>query len=121
MQLMQSLVDSVLLYGAEIWGCHQKLDGLNQLQLRALRILFGVGVHHPKVSPMIEADTFPVVWLARMRCVASWLKVMTNPMFKGRIFWLAALALPKSGGGWMKKLKKCMECFGWSEIGVEEV
>ena len=33
MQLMQSLVESVLLYGAEIWGCHRKLDGLNQLQL----------------------------------------------------------------------------------------
>ena len=38
MQLMQSLVESVLLYEAEIWGCYQKLDGLNQLQLRALRI-----------------------------------------------------------------------------------
>ena len=78
MQLMQSLVESMLLYGAEIWGCHRKLDGLNQLQLRALRIFFGVGVRHPKVSLMIEADAFPVVWLARMRCVAFWWKVMTN-------------------------------------------
>ena len=42
MQLMQSLVESLLLYGAESWGCHQKLDGLYQLQLRALRIFFGV-------------------------------------------------------------------------------
>ena len=25
------LVESVLLYGVEIWGCHLKLDGLNQL------------------------------------------------------------------------------------------
>ena len=39
MQLMQSLVESVLLYGAEIWGCHQKLDRLKQLQLRALKIV----------------------------------------------------------------------------------
>ena len=62
----------MLLYGTEIWGCHQKLDGLNQLQLIwALRNFFGVGVHHPKVSLMTEADAFPVVWLARMRCVVS--------------------------------------------------
>ena len=66
MQLMQSLVNSVLLYGAEIWGCHQKLDGLNQLQLqgsnyssyKALRIFFGVSVRHSKVSLMVEADAF---------------------------------------------------------------
>ena len=121
MKLMQSLVESVLLYGAEIWGCHQKLDGLYQLQLRALRIFFGVGVRHPKVSLMIEADAFPVVWLARMRCVAFWLKVMTNPMFEGRILRAVALVVADSGGGWMKNLKKCMGCFGWNEIGVEEV
>ena len=106
MQLMQSLVKSVFLYGTEIWGCHQKLDVLNQLQLRALRIFFGVGVRHPKVSLMIEANAFPVVWLARMRCVVFWLKVMMNPMFEGRILRAAALAAAKSGGGWMKNLKK---------------
>ena len=35
-----------------------------------------------------------------------WLKVMTNPMFEGRILRAAALATAKSGGGWMKNLKK---------------
>ena len=69
---------------------------------------------------MIEADAFPVVWLVRMRCDAFWLKVMTNPMFKGRILRAAALAAAKSSGGWMKNLKNCMECFGWCEIGVEK-
>ena len=50
MQLMQSPVKSVLF--AEIWDCHQKLDGLNQLQLRALRSFFGAGVRHaPKGIP----------------------------------------------------------------------
>ena len=92
--------------GQRSGGCHQKLDGLNQLQLRALRIFFGVGVRHPKVSLMTEVEAFPVVWLTRMRCVAFWLKVMTNPMFEGRILRAAALAAAKSGGGWMKNLKK---------------
>ena len=53
-----------------------------------------------------------------MRCVAFWLRVMTNPMFEGRILRAIALVAPKR---WMKNLKKCMGCFGWSAIGVEEV
>ena len=28
LQLLQSLVESVLMYGVEIWGCHHKLEGL---------------------------------------------------------------------------------------------
>ena len=40
---------------------------------------------------MVEADAFPVVWLARMRCVAFWLKVMTNPMFEGKSLMAAVL------------------------------
>ena len=40
LQLLQSLVESVLMYGAEVWGCHHKLEGLSQIQLRALRIFF---------------------------------------------------------------------------------
>ena len=42
-------------------------------------------------------------------------------MFEGRILRAVALVAATSGGGWMKNLKKCMGCFGWSEIGVEEV
>ena len=35
----------MLLYGAEILGCHQKLEGLSQIQLRTLSICFsGMGV-----------------------------------------------------------------------------
>ena len=40
LQLLQSLVESVLLYGVEVWGCHNKLEGLSQIRLRALRIFW---------------------------------------------------------------------------------
>ena len=72
--LMQSLIESVLLYGTEVWCCHCKLEGLSQIQLRALRIFFGVGLRYPKVSLLMEADVFPIVLLARVRCVAFWFK-----------------------------------------------
>ena len=53
---MHSLVETVLLYGTEVWSCHRKLEGLSQIQLRALHIFFGVGLCHPKVSLLMEAD-----------------------------------------------------------------
>ena len=70
---------------------------------------------------MMEADAFPVVWLARVRCVTFWFKVMTNPLFEGRILRAAVLEAAKGGGGWTKNLKKYLECFGWCGIGAKEV
>ena len=48
---------------------------------------------------MMETDAFPVVWLVSVRCVTFWLRVMTNPLFEGRILRAAALEAAKSGGG----------------------
>ena len=31
LQLLQSLVESVLMYGVEVRGCHHKLEGLSQI------------------------------------------------------------------------------------------
>ena len=41
-KLLDSLVQSVLLYEAEAWGCLRGLESLEQVQLRALRFYFGV-------------------------------------------------------------------------------
>ena len=49
-KLMSSLVESTMLYGAEIWGCNRDLEKIEQVQMRALRLFFGVGTLHPKVS-----------------------------------------------------------------------
>ena len=121
MQLMKSLVDSVLLYGAEIWGCHRKLEGLSQIQLRALRIFFGVGVRHPKVSLMMEADAFPVVWLARIKCISFWFKVLSAPLYEGRILRAVALEALQHRMGWVRNLQRCLEHLGWGDVGVEAV
>ena len=72
---------------------------------------------------MMEADAFPCSGLAgeeEMCCFLAEGYDKSN-RFEGRILRAAALAVAKSGGGWMKNLKKCMECFGWCEVGVEEV
>ena len=46
MRLLEALVDSVLLYGAEVWGCCRQTHPLVQVQLRATRIFLGVRKLH---------------------------------------------------------------------------
>ena len=41
-KLMESLVESTMMYGAEIWGCSRHLVPIKQVQLCALRMFFGV-------------------------------------------------------------------------------
>ena len=111
----------MLLYGAEIWGCHCKLKGLSQIQLLALRIFFGVGLRHPRGLLLMEADAFPVVWLVRVRCVAFWFKVLSSPLYDGRTLRGAALEAMECGGSWIMKLWECLKSFGWCGVGAEEV
>ena len=82
---MESLVESTMMYGAEVWGCTRQLVPIEQVQLCALRVFFGVGTLHPKASLLLEINSRPVVWEAKMRCVKFWLKVMTSRLYEGRL------------------------------------
>jgi hypothetical protein len=64
-KLMASLVESTMLYGAEIWGCYYNLEEVQLVQLRAARIFFGVGTLHPRVSLLLKLGKPPVLWLIR--------------------------------------------------------
>ena len=60
MKLMEMLVESVLLYGAEVWGCGGQLRAVENVQMRAARIFLGVGRLHPLVSLQFEMNMLPV-------------------------------------------------------------
>ena len=64
-KLLEALVGSVLMHGAEVWGCYRQLDGIEQIQLRACRIILGVGRLHPKTSLQIEMGMLPLRWEAK--------------------------------------------------------
>ena len=49
-RLVELLVESVLLYGAEVWGCGGQLGPVENVQMRAARIFLGVRRLHPLVS-----------------------------------------------------------------------
>ena len=55
-RLMEMLVESVLLYGAEVWGGGSQLEPVERVQMRAARIFLGVGRLHPLVSLQYELN-----------------------------------------------------------------
>ena len=74
-KLFECMVQSVNLYGSEVWGCNTSLMCLDQLQLRFLRSFFGVARSHPRVSLFAEMDcSLPLCWEARVRCVSFGMK-----------------------------------------------
>ena len=104
-KLWGSLVESSMMYGVEIWGCSRHLEAMEQVQLRALRMFFGVGTLHPKASLLLEVKSLPVVWEAKMRCVKFWWKVLTSEWYEGRLLRKIARQAVECGKGvWVKNL-----------------
>ena len=116
-RLLDAMVQSVLLYGAEAWGCLRRLESLEQVQLRAIQSYFGVPRSHPRTSLLVEMEVLSVGWEARMRCILFWHKILTDQQYHHRLVQrLAHAALRAQGRGqWMGKLRTCLEAFGWQD------
>ena len=114
---MNDLVVSMMLYGAEIWGCKRSLEAIEQLQLRAFRMFFGVGQLHPKAPLTVEMESLPVVWEARVRCMQFWYKVLTSKVYEDRLLRkVASQAVECGRGSWMRSIGRCVGKFGWQDM-----
>ena len=121
-KLMESLVESTMMYGAEVWGCSRHLVPIEQVQLRAPRMFFGVGTLHPKASLLLEINSLPVVWEAKMHCVKFWLKVLTSRLYEGRLLKKIARRAVECGKGvWIKNMAKCVGDFEWQSVGGDAI
>ena len=96
------------------------MEKIEQVQMRALRLFFGVGTLHPKVSLLAEMGDLPVKWLARIQCVLFWSKILTSREYDG---WLlrriATAAVRLDRGTWIGKIGMCWGQFGWKDVSVE--
>ena len=103
-KLMTSLVESAMLYGAEIWGCNRNMEEVEQTQLRALRMCFGVGTLHPKASLLAEMGDLPVSCRAKLRCMLFWVRVLSSDAYDGRLIRRVATEAVKFGrGSWLRR------------------
>ena len=116
-KLYDSMVQSVLLYGAEAWGCLRCLEPLEQAQLRAFRSYFGVPRSHSRTSLLAEMEVLSVVWEARIRCIGFWHRILIDQRYHQRLIQrlaYAALMTPRRSQ-WIGKLGICLEAFGWQD------
>ena len=101
-----------MLYGVEIRGCSRNLEAVDKVQLRACQMFFGVGTLHPRVSLLLEMGDLPMIWLARVRCILFWFKVLASKVYEGRILRRVAVkAVTYGKGSWMQKMLSC--CRVW--------
>ena len=121
MKLMESLVKSVLLYGAEVWGCGRQLEQVEQVQLRAARIFLGVRRLHPKVALLFEMKMLPLKWEARSRCIDVWLKVLR--MGDNRLIRSVMLEAMEMRGKvkWLLDLEQSLGELVWKGVSVEDM
>ena len=121
-KLMESLVKSSMLYGAEIWGCCRNLESIEQVQLRAFRMFFGVGILHPKASLWWEMKSLPVIWEAKIHCLKFWMNIMNSEAYEGRLLRKVAREAVKCGKGvWIRNMAKCMGDFEWEDMRVDAI
>ena len=81
-------------------------------------LFFGVGTRHPRVSLLWELGDLPVVWIAKLRCVIFWFKVLTSPMYDKRLLRRVATESVRHGkGSWMRKMARCCQDFDWESVG----
>ena len=117
-RLLEMLVESVLLYGVEAWGCGGQLDAVDNVQMRAARIFLGVGRRHPLISLQFEMDMLPVKWEALRRGIEFWVQVMRmNDNRLVKVVMLEALEVG-SKVKWVKDLQQSLEKLGWRGLNV---
>ena len=75
-KLMEVLVGSVLMYGAEVWGGGGQLRPVEGVQMRAARIFLGVGRLHLLVSLQYEMNMMLLTWEGMRRCIEFWVTVL---------------------------------------------
>ena len=120
-KLMEVLVGSVLMYGAEVWGGGCQTGPVEAVQMRAARIFLGVGRLHPLVSLQYEMSMMPLRWEGMRRCIEFWVTVLR--LNEERLLKVVMLEALERGCKvkWVQYLRKSLEMFGWDGISAEDL
>ena len=79
-KLMSSLVESTMMYGVETWVCNRNVETAAG-PTQSSPFVFWCWHPPPKSVPAVGAGRLTSVWLAKLRCVIFWFKVLTSPMY----------------------------------------
>ena len=78
-KLYDTLVTTVIDYGAEVWGTRAVDRSVDRVQNRAIRGFLGVGIHHPITALETECGWIPTRWRVRLKVLMYWRKLLIMP------------------------------------------
>ena len=77
LQLFDSIILPILLYGAEVWGPFQNII-INRLQLKFYKLVLGVKQRTPSCMVYGELGKYPVDVSIQCRVLVYWAKVINQ-------------------------------------------
>ena len=78
-KLYDTLVSTVIDYGAEVWRTRAVDRSVDRVQNRAIRGFLGVGIHHPFTALETECGWIPTRWRVRLKVLMYWRKLLIMP------------------------------------------
>ena len=75
LQLFDSIVTSILLYGSEVWG-FENISNVEKIQIRFYKLLLGLNVSVSNVVTFDELGKFPLRVLCKERILKYWLRLI---------------------------------------------
>ena len=118
-QLFESVVMPILLYGVEVWG-FQHLDKAEKVYLKFLKIL--LKVNKSTTSNMVygELGVYPLHVYAKSRIINYWARLLTGPQNKlSVVLYKTILKLYQEGNStfkWLNNVKAILDNNGLSNI-----
>ena len=77
LQLFDSIVTPILLYGSEVWG-FENISNVEKIQIRFYNLLLGLNGSVSNVVTFGELGKFPLRVLCKERILKYWLRLISN-------------------------------------------
>ena len=125
-KLMGSLVESTLMYGAEVWGCSRHLEAIGQVQKTTCpQNVFWSGHTSSQSIFMVWDGDVTTCDMGGKDAVLAILdrKCWVLRLYEDRLLKkpIAKHAVKCGKGAWITNMAKCVGDFGWSGMGVDAV
>ena len=78
LELFNSIVVPLILYGSDVWGIYNTHE-VDKINLRFSKLILGVKQQTPNASVFDELGRFPLIVICKQRSLYYWIKIMKKP------------------------------------------
>jgi hypothetical protein len=123
LQLFDSMVTPILLYGVEVWGVGN-IDIVKQFQLKYLKLIMNVKKSTPSVMVFGELGTLPIDCVIKCRVLNFWCKIINSKPDKVcNIMYKLMFELDRQNvyhSPWIAYVKKSLQELGFAGYWINQ-